>query len=244
MTVNEIIFVIVVFLSNIIQCITGFAGTVLAMPFSVMLVGYTTAKPILNVLGIAVSAGVLLGCRKSINKKELLKIILVMSVGIIIGFFLSPYLAGSAAVTYKLLGGAVILFSLVNGYKFIKKKEGASLNSFGQYAVLAAAGLVHGVFVCGGPLLVTYASMKLKDTQEFRATLSAVWIVLNTVILFGDISNGFFTPKVNVLLAVSLAVAAGAVVLGNYIGKKLNKNAFLALTYLLMLVSGVSLIVK
>lgn len=244
MTVNEIIFEIVVFLSNIIQCVTGFAGTVLAMPFSVMLVGYTSAKPILNVLGIAASAGVLLQCRKSVNKKELLKIILVMLAGIIAGTFLSSYLAGSAYVTYKILGATVIIFSLVNGYGFVKKKDGASLNTFSQYAVLAAAGVVHGAFVCGGPLLVTYASMKLRDTQEFRATLSAVWIVLNTVILFSDISSGYFTAKVTAMLAVSLAVLVLAVLLGNYISKKLSKNAFLALTYILMLISGISLLVK
>ena len=49
--VRNILFFVVVFLTNIIQCVTGFAGTVLAMPFSVLLVGYDTARPILNALG-------------------------------------------------------------------------------------------------------------------------------------------------------------------------------------------------
>ena len=53
--IKNILFLIVVFLTNIIQCITGFAGTVLAMPFSIMLVGYDVAKPILNVLGLLAS---------------------------------------------------------------------------------------------------------------------------------------------------------------------------------------------
>ncbi len=45
---QNILFLIVVFLTNIIQCVTGFAGTVLAMPFSVMLIGLAPAKAILN----------------------------------------------------------------------------------------------------------------------------------------------------------------------------------------------------
>ena len=49
---NAWLFYIVVLLTNIIQGITGFAGTILAMPFGIMLVGFDTAKPILNVLGI------------------------------------------------------------------------------------------------------------------------------------------------------------------------------------------------
>ena len=49
---NYILFFAVILLSNIIHGITGFAGTLLAMPFSLMLVGYGVAKPVLNVLGI------------------------------------------------------------------------------------------------------------------------------------------------------------------------------------------------
>ena len=37
---KDILFYVVVFLTNIVQCITGFAGTVLAMPFSILLVDY------------------------------------------------------------------------------------------------------------------------------------------------------------------------------------------------------------
>ena len=79
---KQILFLAVVFLSNVIQCVTGFAGTVLAMPPSIMLVGYTIAKPILNVLGIVASVGVVATNYKSINKKEFLKISAVMLLGI------------------------------------------------------------------------------------------------------------------------------------------------------------------
>lgn len=48
---NYILFLLVILLTNIIQGITGFAGTILAMPPGLMLVGYPVAKPVLNVLG-------------------------------------------------------------------------------------------------------------------------------------------------------------------------------------------------
>ena len=241
---NNIIFEIIVFLSNIVQCITGFAGTVLAMPFSVITVGYGVAKPILNVLGIAASVGVVASAYRSINKKEFLKIVCVMLAGIIAGMYLVTFFAGSEALLYKLLGGVVIAFALINGYQFLRKKESKDMNGVWSFLLLAVAGVVHGMFVCGGPLLVTYASVKLKDTNEFRATLSAVWIVLNTVILFGDVRAGYFTGNVIILLAVSLAVLAAAVIIGNIISKRLSKNVFLCLTYVLMLISGVSLFLK
>ena len=47
---NYIAFYIVIFLTNVIQGITGFAGTILAMPPGLMLVGYDVEIPILNLL--------------------------------------------------------------------------------------------------------------------------------------------------------------------------------------------------
>ena len=41
---KELLFLLVLFVSNVIQAITGFAGTVLAMPPSVYLLGLDHAK--------------------------------------------------------------------------------------------------------------------------------------------------------------------------------------------------------
>lgn len=57
----EVLFYVIIFLANIIQGITGFAGTILAMPFSIHLVGYAVAKPVLNVLGIIAGIYVVAG---------------------------------------------------------------------------------------------------------------------------------------------------------------------------------------
>ena len=70
---KKILFLLVVFFTNIIQGITGFAGTMLAMPPSVMLVGFDTAKPILNALGLLSGIYIVAANRKSVNKKEFLK---------------------------------------------------------------------------------------------------------------------------------------------------------------------------
>lgn len=47
---KDIIFLIVLFIANVIQAITGFAGTVLAMPASMFLLGVDNAKVVLNVM--------------------------------------------------------------------------------------------------------------------------------------------------------------------------------------------------
>ena len=91
---KKILFLLVVFFTNIIQGITGFAGTMLAMPPSVMLVGFDTAKPILNALGLLSGIYIVAANRKSVNKKEFLKIVAVMTVGMLAGFALRNVLEG------------------------------------------------------------------------------------------------------------------------------------------------------
>ncbi len=242
--INKIIFLIIIFLSNIIQCITGFAGTVLAMPFSVMSVGYDVAKPILNVLGIAASVYIVAKDRKYVCKKEFVKITAVMLVGIAAGSFLSRLVGGQAGLLYKILGSVVIAFAVINAYRFYAKKEEKKYPVVISAVLLVASGIVHGMFVCGGPLLVTYLGGVIKDKREFRATVSSVWIVLNTIIMLGDIKSGYFNADLLVMLAVSMLVLAAALIIGNLIYKKMSRNVFLQLTYALMLISGISLLVK
>ncbi len=241
---GKILFLIVIFLSNIIQCITGFAGTVLAMPFSVMLVGFDTARPVLNILGLLASVFVLAAGFRYIDKKEFLKITFIMALGIAVGIPLKNYLSGLGAVLYKILGFLVILFAIMNAYFFYSKKERKSMPKAVEYSLLLLSGVVHGVFVCGGPLLVTYASVKLTDKDKFRSTLSAVWVILNGIIALDDLRGGVFAGEILSVTGISVLVLIFALIVGNLIYKKMSRKAFLNLTYILMVISGISLLLK
>ena len=238
--IKQILFYLVVFISNIIQSITGFAGTVLAMPFSVMLVGFETAKPILNILGIFVSAVVVARHYRSVDRHELLKIICFMGMGMVAGIFISPYITGDTHLVYIILGVVVISFAVYNSILYFKKKD-KELSRPVSIILLISAGLVHGLFVCGGPLLVTYASSKIKDTQKFRATLSASWIILNTSILISDFSHGLINIKLAPQLAICVVLLIAAVFIGEKLANKMSKKVFMIISYALMLYSGASL---
>ena len=242
--VRHILFGAVVFLTNVIQCVTGFAGTVLAMPFSVLLVGYDGAKPILNVLGLLASVYVAAVCYRHIRKKELAVIVGVMTVGMGVGIYLKRFFTGDPTLLYRTLGVIVIAFAVMNAALFFTKRENVRLPAPLSVLLLVAAGVVHGMFVCGGPLLVTYASGKLRDKDAFRGTLSAAWILLNGILFVTDLAGGAFTPPTVKLSLACVPVLALALFLGNRIAEKLDRRVFLILTYILMLVSGVSLLVK
>ena len=248
------VFFLVILLSNIIQGITGFAGTILAMPPSLMLVGYDTAKPVLNVLGLLSGIYVFAGHRKHVCWGELKKIVAVMAAGIVGGIFLKGFFAGRERVLYALLGLFVVCLSLQGLHKlwrdWLGTQEDATAGAkaaeakAGLYLLLGLAGIVHGIFVSGGPLLIGYLTKRIQDKVSFRATISTVWVVLNTIILLDDIRSGLWNPELVKIQAASIPFLLAGMAVGSRLYAKMSQRLFMLITYVLLFVSGISLLIK
>ena len=272
------VFFLVILLSNIIQGITGFAGTILAMPPSLMLVGYDTAKPVLNVLGLLSGIYVFAGHRKHVCWGELKKIVAVMAAGIVGGIFLKGFFAGRERALYALLGLFVVCLSLQGLHKLWRdwlgtqedaaagaeaaaeakaaagaktaeakaaaEGKAAGPDKAGLYLLLGLAGIVHGIFVSGGPLLIGYLTKRIQDKVSVRATISTVWVVLNTIILLDDIRSGLWNPELVKIQVASIPFLLAGMAVGSRLYAKMSQRLFMLITYVLLFVSGISLLIK
>lgn len=237
MGIKEILVVFVVFFANIVEAITGFAGTMLAMPFAMTLLGVKEAKVVLNVVAIFVSTTLACKNTSDINKKEAVKISGLMLAGMAAGFALfSLFPAESLAKAY----GALIILIALKGL-FVKKE--AALPGWLAIAVVLGAGVIHGMFLSGGSLLVIYAVSVLKEKAVIRATLAPVWVLLNGVILVQDVVMQHFTPRTILLCLLCLPMAALALFVGNRLHKRIPQAFFIRLTYCLLILSGLALLV-
>lgn len=233
---KEVLFLCVVTLANIMEGITGFAGTMLAMPLSMILLGVQPAKSILNIVAIIVSSLIFFSTYKDINKKELFKIVVFMVIGMGGGIYLFSVFPASGLA--KIYGVLIILISLKG--LFIKKEF--RLSNVALTFVVLIAGIIHGMFLSGGALLIIYAVSVLKDKSTIRATLAPVWMILNSYILLQDLYVGNITPQVSRLIIYSIIPLLLAVALGNYLHKKMNQKFFIKLTYFLLIISGITLL--
>lgn len=82
------LFMAAVFISNIVQALTGFAGVMLSIPPTILLYGPDMAKAVINVICWLVCAYLMVKNREYINKKELGRIILFMLIGMAAGIYL------------------------------------------------------------------------------------------------------------------------------------------------------------
>lgn len=234
---KEIIFLFVLFVANVIQAITGFAGTVLAMPPSIYLLGMDNAKVVLNVMALLSGLMIAVMSYHHINKKELAKICIFMVAGMAIGIQICKAVPSEQILL--MIYGVIIL--LIAGKNLLCHRQ-HTLPQALLLVILLLAGVIHGMFVSGGALLVVYATQVLKEKEEFRATLAPVWVVLNSILLVSQVRQGVFTEGNIRLILISIIPLFAATWIGKKLVKKVSQKVFLNLTYVLLLVSGLSLI--
>lgn len=235
---KELLFLLVLFVSNVIQAITGFAGTVLAMPPSVYLFGLDHAKVVLNVMAWLSGLMIAVTGYRHINWKELLKMSAVMLVGMFAGIQIFR-IVKSENILLTIYGIIIVVVALKNLCIHTEKK----LPDLILWIVLILAGIIHGMFVSGGALLVIYATQVLKEKEEFRATVAPVWVVLNFFLMVTQFRSGLVGTADIRLICISILPLLIATWLGKKLVCKVSQKVFLNLTYILLLISGVSLIV-
>ncbi len=233
----DALFYLIVFISNIIQVITGFAGTMLAMPPTMLLIGVNEARATLNLFALLASIYIVASNFKSVDIKKLVQITFFMCIGMFFGNLMGGMLDLDLLLT---IYGVFLLFFGI--YKIFSKKE-LNINKFVAIFVIILSGIMHALFVSGGALLVIYAAQIFKDKNTFRATLSSVWIILNSWLLIEHISSQYYTQQVIEYAAFGIIALLGGLALGNILQKKVSKELFLKTTYVLLVVNGVSLLI-
>ena len=239
MSIQEILFLIVIFLTNIIQAITGFAGTVLAMPVSLRLVGENVAKPVLNLAAILICAWIVIRHWREISWHDFFGMTLFVGIGFGLGYAIA-LIPLDKEILLKLYGLIVSLIAIVY---MTTDLAHADIPHWLLLATLIFGGILHSLYVSGGPLIVIYAMKRFKDKNQFRATLSLMWIILNSIMFTTQAVSGLFNPHVWILVAIAFGVSIASYFIGKKLAHKLELEHFMKITYVLLFISGISLVV-
>lgn len=109
---------------------------------------------------------------------------------------------------------------------------------------LTGAGVIHGLFASGGPLAVYAISRQLPIKEQFRATLCALWTVLNLGLLAVYIPTGIVTKETGVVSAVLLVSVLGGIVAGEWLHARLHGKWFRGSVFVLLACGAVGLIAR
>lgn len=237
-TAHLIILIIGVGLGFYIQTVAGFAAALVALPIILSVLNLQEAIALMSIFFFIFSIVLIYQNWKLINKK----IVIEMSIGVIAGLILGILILklGSPIVLKKALGIFILFFV---GHSYVKKKK---VKLFNKLGILFGffGGLFSGLFSTGGPLFVVYIYNKLDKSNVVRATIIGTLGITNflrvPLLIYSDIlSYQIFLVSLYVLPFFFLAIF-----LGHKTYHKINENIFRNVLMILLILSGVSLIVR
>ena len=230
---NGILLMLVIFGSNVVQAFTGFAGTLLAMPLCIKLVGVDSARFILNFVALFANLYIMIVDRKNINVKAIFKAAPWLLIGVLLAPFI--YSAVNTEALIYVYGVVIILISLWKLFVNVEFHVPQPV----VYLLVLLAGIAQGLFASGGPFLVVYMASHTNGKSEFRATICTVWVFLCSIFIFQNFSA--ITPYDFKLSMISLAPLLVSMIIGNVIHKKISQEKFMKISYILLLISGISI---
>ena len=230
-----------IFIAFGIEAITGFGSIVIALSLGALLLPIDAMLPVLVPLNICMTGYLAVRHRQHIHWPTLLKMILPLMVGgTLMGYLLRPVLGDN---TLQILFGALVIwFAARELWRSIRGLNVSQHGSWWTRSWMFVAGITHGLFASGGPLLVYALTGTQLSKSAFRATLISVWLSLNgllTVVFALDGSLIPALPRIGMMLPVLLA----GVVIGEFLHHRVNEDRFKQLVYTLLLMTGALLII-
>lgn len=238
-TIKDILVFIILFGANLLQAITGFAGTLISMPPTIKLIGVGEAKALLNAIAQISSLMIICTGFKHINWREFFKIFVCMVAGMAVGIKVFEIFPLQQLL---ILYGIMIIVIALKKLLFRSTKT-VELPGWCQICILLAAGIIHGMFVSGGALLVVYAASVLKEKEEFRATVALIWLTTGCYMTGTQIMAGNFNSHVILLLVTGIVPVFAGTYIGTRLLKHISQDIFMKLTYVLLLISGAMAII-
>ncbi len=232
-----VLFMLVLMFGVFVQALAGFGGTLIAMPLGIMIMGMGVTKPVMTFVAWITGVIVVVQEYRHINARELIKMVGVMLAGVLGGIWLT----GRLQLNFLLiLYGIVVTGIGIKRLFFRQKNEPSPLV---QNTALAVAGIMQGLFVSGGSFLAVYSVARIKEKQEFRATVNAVWAIINTIMIITYFINGSVTKDVLTASGIAIIPTLITVWLGGVLTKRVKQETFLKIIYVVLIISGAVLFV-
>ncbi|MCC6876045.1 MAG: sulfite exporter TauE/SafE family protein [Sandaracinaceae bacterium] len=258
------VFALIVFGSYALQTITGFGSTLLLLTFGAHLL------PIPEIVALAVPISVMQSSyigvrhRSGIDWKLLgARILPLMGGGLAVGFFAFRGVgAGWMQTAFAVLVLALSAREIVAMVRAARAEpvavpvpergEAPPPSPAGPAALpkpiaalfVLAAGVIHGVYATGGPLLVYALGRSGLSKHAFRSTLAIVWLVLDLVLTVSFTIDGRYDRQSLIRLAIIVPAMPLGVLVGEALHHRVDERRFRYLVFALLVAGALSLLAR
>lgn len=240
-----LLFALVVVTAYAVQTATGFGGMLVCVTLGAQLIGLEEVIRLMVPLSFLQTGYIAIRHSDGIDWSLLLKRVLpLMGLGMGGAFLLltqvgGPWL-GLAFGLMVLLLSARDLHQLRSSNAVVSKP----VSRAASVAALFSAGVIHGIYASGGPMLVYAIGREGLGKKAFRSTLSMVWIVLNVILVTRFAIAGDYDRQVALDILMLVPAVPIGIVLGEWVYHRVDERTFKMVVLVLLIAAAISLIVR
>jgi uncharacterized membrane protein YfcA len=236
-------FALIVVGAYTVQTATGFGSTLICVTFGAQLIGLEEVVRLVVPISFLQTGYIVLRHRDGIDWSLLLRRVLpLMALGMGLAFYLLTQVDGP----WLAFGLIVLALSSRDLHRlcFGSTDLDRPIPRLASIAALFGAGVIHGIYASGGPMLVYALGREGLSKKGFRSTLSMVWILLNTILITRFVAAGDYHRKALLeVLMLAPAVPLG-VVLGEWVHYRVDERSFKIAVLVLLIAAAMSLLVR
>jgi uncharacterized membrane protein YfcA len=226
-----------------IETALGFGATLISVALGSFVLDLDALLPALAPLNLTLSIYLATRYRAQIDQRFLFtRLLPLMGLGLPIGMLV--FASADPSLLKRLFGAFLVVVAAVELMRMRQPGDQQPLGRPGEIAMLLAGGMIHGAFMTGGPMAVYVTGRVLTDKGRYRATLSALWAVLNIVILTSYAMTGRLTATTGGLVVTLVPSIAIGMVTGEVLFRRVSQTLFRGAVFVMLLASGALLMVR
>lgn len=233
----------VVFGAFIVRGMSGFGAGMVAIPLLVFVLPIHTAVPMMGLLAFVLFIFLTIRDRRDVVWDELNLLVPATILGVVAGALLFKNL--DSVVLLRLLGAFIMGFALyvLAVHHFGLPQVRCSRIWAPPIGFVGAA--VDTMFGGGGgTLVVVYMHMRGIGTAQFRATVAVLWFFEMIARLAGYAVSGYYTLSTLLFAALMLPLVWAGTHVGERIGNRISQETFSKVLAVMLLLCGVSVLLK
>jgi len=230
---------LIIFFAGIVQGITSFGFSLLALPLLSFILPVNLIVPLLNIYSFLMNTFLLYKLKDDLATKKIIYLLIFGIIGTPIGTYLLTIVEQK---TLKLVAGIIIIilaFSLLTGKKIEFKKEKLSTIPIGL-----TSGIFNGSLSFSGPPIILFFMNQGTPMNVFRANLTFYFWILNIIVIPSYFFSGLLNKEVASYVVYLLPALIGGVFSGYYLSKFISESLFKKITLWLLTALGLLIILS
>lgn len=231
---NFLFAAIVILLASVVQGATSFGFSLLALPLLGLIFELKIVVPTLVVFSVFLNFIILFKLKMKPHLKEIGLLAIFAVVCIPIGVQLLIIVDESTLKFFISILLIAISLIMISGVKLNIKNKNLSYIITG-----ILSGILNGAVSLSGPPVVVLLANDNKNKNEFRSSLTFLFVILNIVTIALYLKNGLFDNPELINMMFLLPVMAVGTYIGIYVGNKIDDVIFKKIVLILLLLMGI-----